>query len=240
MEITALERDMQIQSYRQQPDELESSLSIGLQPQAEVPSTFLADAAEYRASVLPGWTPSSQFYDDFTVIPGGVGSSWTVATTGAGTVSQPSAGIARLDSPSAGAAAKITALGTGIGDVGAGNVFCAFRAKLPVLTGSGLARGGLADGSLGNGYLVGVNTFNAHFHSVTSNSVAVRFVASEVETNDYHVFRMWWKQSGYPTGAVDDSAYAQSRQGGSGTRFPVVQLVNSASRMDLTHFVVWS
>lgn len=94
MEVTAQERDAEIQAYRSSYRENDGS--IGLKPQAET-SSFLSDARSARDQLIPDWTPTTEFYDDFSTLPGAVGSSWSLVLTGTASVSALSGGGCRFD-----------------------------------------------------------------------------------------------------------------------------------------------
>lgn len=191
METTALELDQKIQAYRMQPDELESR--VGLEPQGDVPSTFLADAVTGREQWIPGWTPATEFYDDFTVVPGGVGSSWTVAVlTGDATVTQPEAGVARLSSGDTGTA-YVHVLSITVPLPSAGNFYC--RARFRVTNAGSLnAACGVGARSLDNWFVYAglrraSSTAFYTFRSWSQNVVS----DAQVDSSAYVVAEVWWR-----------------------------------------------
>jgi hypothetical protein len=232
MEITAMERDQQIAAYRARAEELDTG--IGILPGAEVPTSFLADAAEYRAHVLPGWTPTSTFYEDFTVVPGGVGSSWTILASG-GTASLPAAGVARLSCTAVGQYIQITANAVSIPAQTAGNAFCAFRAKtVPTSTTAYLTGGAVG---AGQAVATGVIPGPALYGLFQSNRTANTDVA--VESSGYHMFYVWWRTNGKAMGAVDDSPSVFTTSSVSATRTPFL-LAQDIAYMDVTDYVAYT
>jgi hypothetical protein len=239
MEKTAMELDMQIQSYRMQPDEV--SQSVGLQPQGELPSTFLADAAEYRASVIPGWTPSSQFYDDFAIVPGGVGSSWTTALSGPGTVTAPEAGVARLTSP-LGGFCRMNVLSMVVPDPHNGYGFISFRALANT---TGPMAGGTTAAGGSNNLTVGKNSTAVlsrwWLALFTSGQSARETIPLEHDTTNFHVFKIWWKGTGAAFAAVDDSPIVSTAVAAIAAfdRFPSLTC-NATGYLDVTDYVCWT
>lgn len=249
MEITALERDMQIQSYRQQPDELESSLSVGLQPQGDTPSTFLVDAAEGRAAVLPGWTPSSTFYDDFTVVGGGVGSSWTAVAVSGAVISQPEEGVTRFaPGTDLNGGCDIQLLSFSVPLPSAGRFYCRARFRTtsigavttPVAIGVGTAT--VVSQRLSIGFRGNSAAGNAYYQLV---SQAVRHATSEVpsDTTTYHIGEIWWNGNGYVYGSVDGGGPTMNvPTSGASAKFPSIIATNAgvapttASVLDVTDY----
>lgn len=232
MEITAMERDQQIAAYRSRAEELDTG--IGILPGAEVPTSFLADAAEYRNAVLPGWTPSTTFYDDFTIVPGGVGSSWTVVTSGTATVSQPSANVARFDSPTGFVFANN--LSMSVPNPTSGRFFCACRAKISIATGTGIAGAGAATSTPSFAAQTGLNSTGATYYSLASTG-STR-TDTEWDSSQYVTFRLWWNIGGAAFGSTDDSPFV-SRSIPDAARTPYITARNAAARMDVTHYVAY-
>jgi hypothetical protein len=231
-----MELDQRIQAYRMQPDE--PDIRVGLTPFDDIPSTFLADAADYRASVLPGWTPTSTFSDDFTIVPGGVGSSWTVATTGSCTVSQPSANVARFDAPgpSGGASAYVSSVS--VPDPSAGMFFMACRAKITASLPNGVARAGAATSAGGFTGMAGINSFGATHYSLSAASRTD--TTYELDTSKYVTLRVWWKTGGAVFGSIDGSDIVSARSTFSAARLPYITAQNNAGRIDVTDYVAYT
>lgn len=247
MEITALERDMQIQSYRMQPDEPE--VSIGLTPQANIPSTFLADAIEYRNAVLPGWTPTNEFQDDFTIIPGGVGSSWAVVASGTGAaVSQPEAGVARFDSGSGSVSfARATRFGFAVPAPGTGFFFCAARFRTPVISATGTAVVGVGDaGTVQRNFvgLRGVSTSPSGYYQLVAQALEHDVSQSPTDTSGWHFGVMWWKSGSRAMGAIDGTSQLNVRSAGTNGRSPFLLAATSSAAerivLDVTDWVCWT
>jgi hypothetical protein len=235
-ERTAYNVDQQRAAWRAPPEPVPSI--GGPLPQGDVVTTFLQDAADFRSQVIPGWTPSTQFYDDFTVIPGGVGSSWTVATSGAGTVTQPSANVARFDSPGTGSAAAYVS-SVSVPDPSAGRFFCACLAKVSIATGVGVARTGTATNAGAASAMMGrFSTAAGAYYSLSSSSVSRTTV--ELDTSKYVTFRVWWKTGGSVFGSVDDSPFVFVRTAFSAARLPYISVQNAAARLDVTNYVAFT
>jgi hypothetical protein len=233
MEITAMERDQQIAAYRARAEEVDRG--IGVQPFAEVPVPFLTEAQAFQAQVLPGWTPTTTFYDDFTIVPGGVGSSWTVTTVGNGAVSQPSANVARFDSPGPSGSARAHVATVSVPDPSVGRFFCACRAKISAALPSGAARAG-AGTSLGASTAVaGINAFGAQYYSVAAN-VAVP-TTYELDSTKYVTLRVWWNTGSAVFGCVDDSPFVSTRSSVAAGRLPFIIAQNTTARIDVTDYV---
>ncbi len=236
METTAMELDQRIQAYRMQPDEPDSR--VGLTPFDDIPSTFLADAADYRSAVLPGWTPTTTFYDDFTVVPGGVGSSWTVATSGTGTVTQPAANVARFDQPGPTGNAAAYVASVSVPDPTVGRFFMACRAKITTSLPNGLARVGCATTSGASLAAAGINAFGATHYSVSS--IGRADTTRELDASRYVTLRVWWKTGGSVFGSIDDSDIVSTRTAFSAARLPYITAQNNAGRLDVTNYVAYT
>lgn len=207
METTAMELDQRIQAYRMQPDEPDTR--VGLMPQADTPSTFLADAIESRSAVLPGWTPSTTFYDDFTVIGGGAGSSWTAVAVNGATISQPTAGVTRFTSGlinTGGCYVQLQSFAVPL--PAAGRFYCRVRFKTPTIgtDTSVVAMGVAVDGTILQRLSVGFRgtvAAGTAFYQLVSQGI--KNATSDVPSDGslYHVGEMWWNGNGYVYGSVD-------------------------------------
>lgn len=205
IEITALERDMQIQSYRQQPDELESSLSVGLQPQGDTPSTFLADAIEARAAALPGWTPSNTLSDTFTTLPGDVGSSWTTSLAGTATITARSGGGARLNAPTGSATAYVSSMIVPLPT--AGRFYSRFVFGVTSLAGASALGvvSSVAGAPSGNRNYVLTLANSPSFSTLIGGTIyATPSPRTYIESlSTIHVGEIWWRTDGYIRIVID-------------------------------------
>lgn len=86
------ETDKELAAFRQKPEEPDPA--IGLRPQADNLPTLLTYATGRVESLFTGWTPTSTFSDTYSIVPGGVGSSWTTGGTGSVSLSNGVAVIA--------------------------------------------------------------------------------------------------------------------------------------------------
>ncbi len=247
METTAMELDMQIRSYRMQPDEV--SQSVGLTPQGELPSTFLADAAERRALAIPGWTPTTQFYDDFTVVPGGVGSSWSVSLSAGSTITAPSVGVARF-SGKASPHAIAWAPSISVPSPGVGRFYSSV--SFTVVSGYVAAQSGLRVGAatISGGVPVG-------FQVVGGIAFAVpRFVpfglgptrrggesTRQIDT-EAHTAELWWSDGYFRyslDGEIPVSVGAAANHIPTASPYMLVgNLAGAAFVVDITDYVCWS
>ena len=241
MEITAMERDQQIAAYRARAEELDTG--IGILPSAEVPTSFLADAIEARAAVLPGWTPSATFYDDFTVVGGGVGSSWTQQLVGTGAISQPAARVTRLTSGTSGGA-RIQLVSFPVPLPNAGSFYCRARFSTPVIgdvspilaIGVGTTPGNSQRLSLG---FRGTVDAGASFYQLVSQSVAHVRSPVESDTTLYHTSELWWNGNGNVYGSVDGCPRMVVPTSGATAKFPLVIVNNgltTAMTVDLSDY----
>ena len=234
-ERTAYNVDQQRAAWRAPPEPVPPM--GGALPQADMVTTFLQDAADYRSQVIPGWTPSTQFYDDFTIVPGGVGSSWTVVTVGTGAVSQPSANVARFDSPGPSGSASAYVASVPVPDPSAGRFFMACRAKITTSSPNGVARAGA--GTTAGTFLAvdGINAFGSKFYSLSA--AAVTNTQYELDTTKYVVLRVWWKTGGAVFGSIDDTPIVSTRSTFSAARLPYITAQNNAGRIDVTNYLAW-
>lgn len=244
--IMSIDREIAASHYKREAP----PLGIGYASQFDRPLTFLEAAAEFRSIVLAGWTPSSQFYDDFTIVPGGVGSSWSAILTGTGTITQPSAGVARLSyDGTPGNTARATNASFSVPPTGTGLFFCCARFRVTpsngspgiVAVGTGTAATGAQRSSIG---FRGAGTGNvAHFQLF---SQGVGDALTDVEANDggYHIARMWWRVDSPVFGAIDASRILSVPSAGSTAKVPtlvVASLTQSAAcDLDVTDYVCWT
>jgi hypothetical protein len=241
--IMSIDREIAASHYKREAP----PLGIGYASQFDRPLSFLETAAEFRSVVLAGWTPSSQFYDDFTIVPGGVGSSWAVTLTGTGTVTQPSAGIARLRSDGTpGNTARATNASFAIPPTGTGLFFCCARFRVTpangtpssVVVGTATAAGSQRS-SIGFRGTAGSSYFQLFSQSVGETQ-------SNVEANDgeYHIARMWWRTGSPVFGSIDDSRPLSVPSAGATAKVPSLLLVpfttSTACDLDVTNYVCWA
>lgn len=246
--IMSIDREIAASHYKREAP----PLGIGYASQFDRPLTFLEAAAEFRSIVLAGWTPSSQFYDDFTIVPGGVGSSWTVATSGGGTVTQPSDGTARVATGSAtGDLARIINTSISVASPGGGLFFCAARFKTAAIGDTifsivslGVGDSGAAQrnavGLRGNGTGSVASTFYQSFAQGLTQAV----FPVEVDTTGFHVGYLWWKTGSPVLAVVDDSPITSVRSAGASNKSPLITVINNGaqapSTLDVTDYVCWS
>jgi len=201
-ERTAYNVDQQRAAWRAPPEPVPSI--GGPLPQGEVVTTFLQDSADFRSQVIPGWTPTNTLSDDFAVLPGAVGSSWSTSLSGTGSVMAAPGGGVRLSGGTG--FANIYAASFSIPLPTAGRFYC--RARFAAATPNGIAGVGVTSTAAGvpsgNRNTVGAVT--------TLTDVNVRMGSSTYRTDPrvyvessttFHTTEMWWKGDGYLRFVVD-------------------------------------
>jgi hypothetical protein len=239
MEITPLERDRKIQSYRASARE-EVDTGAGLLPRGEIPFTFLQTAQQRQAQLIPGWTPTTTFYDDFTIVPGGVGSSWTNTLSGTATISAPSVGVARFTPGTGTAHSMVTSI-----TVPAANTGRFYSvAKIQLATIASASGGVGVRGNAGSpaGELVAVRASvpaAAPFFRLASSQASVPVVTSPVEIDvSTHTLELWWNGDGYSRGAADGCVTMALRcPTFTGTPNPYLFMSGTTAIWDVTDYV---
>jgi hypothetical protein len=235
METTAMELDQRIQAYRMQPDEPDSR--VGLTPFSDIPSTFLADAQARQAQLIPGWTPTTTVSDDFTVIPGGVGSVWTTQTTNSATITAPSVGTVRLTGSSG--VARFWDAALTIPSPSAGRFYSATQFSISAI-------GLTAAPMLVQGYSGSFGGASMSFGMFSATAVLLggrRNTTSVLGTRAFdassHLVEAWFTGDGYVRFAFDGEYIVSFPWGLSFTGTPyVAPLVSNNAVMDMTDIVV--
>jgi hypothetical protein len=226
-ERTAYNVDQQRAAWRAPPEPVPSI--GGPLPQGDVVTTFLQDAVERRSQVIPGWTPTTTFYDDFTTLPGTGSSLWAIGGSGQITPpTQPSAGVARFSDTS------MIAASVSVPTANAANFYCAFKA-IAAVSSTSIMRCGI----IGGGIISAVGIFSAGSAFFRLSAGAVVSTPVEKETTNYHLFEMWWKAGGYTYASVDGSVYVSARPAtAGGTKNPWLNATNTGGGyMDITDSV---
>jgi hypothetical protein len=233
--IMSIDREIAASHYKREAP----PLGIGYASQFDRGTTFLEDAVEHRSLAIPGWTPASQFYDDMTILPGDVGSTWVLS--GGGTVTRPEAGVARLTGTSL-TTAIIRAASVVVPDPTAGNTYIAFRARLVSFDApNGLMLGGSSNAGASSVYAAAQYIVSSAFFSgtITAGANFKRLISTvEIEQDSFHLFELWWKQDGYMNVSIDRCVTMTAAVVGTATRAPDVRAFRG--QWDLTHYVCWS
>lgn len=244
METTALELDQRIQSYRMQPDD--PDVSIGLIPQADVASTFLADSIEARSLAIPGWTPSTTLSDDFSTLPGAVGSSWSTALTGTGAITALTGGGARFSAGTGSAIAYVPTMSVPLPSAGRFYARFRFAAATPggnVRLGASSTVAGSPSGTA-HSVLPVLTTFINIWPNI-GNSVYFTNPRVYIESSTtWHVAEMWWKGDGYVRFLFDGAVpFVQSPLASQvlSSAVPFISATVSAlSVLDVSNFVAFT
>ena len=207
-ERTAYNVDQQRAAWRAPPEPVPSM--SGALPQGEIVTTFLQDAVDRRSQLIPGWTPTTTFQDDFTVLPGAVGSSWSVQAGSGGTVAAPSVGVARFSA--SGTSSQADAWIPTVSAAATGNFYCAASFSLvSVPTGSGiaLARIGACTLSLGVPSSAAIAA-GVRYPSVSASNYILTYIGSRnaistvhMDAGVSHLAEMWWRGNGRVWAAID-------------------------------------
>jgi hypothetical protein len=230
--ILSIDREIAASHYRREGP----PLGFGFASQFEHEATFMEKVTDRLQIVQPGWTPTTTFYDDFTIVPGGVGSSWTVTLAGTGTVTAPSVGVARFTSGTSQARAHVATVA--VPNPSAGNFYCACSFKTPSVSsdGSPAALIGAATSAAASRSALGVRsnaTAQPFYHLLTS--VFTR-IPVEVEMSNYHLGEIWWKTGGAVFCSIDGCASISAPTSASGSRLPFIQAINASVTLDVTDY----
>lgn len=209
MERTTFEIDQTISAARRRRDEVD--VSIGNPAAWETPQTLSSIAAERRAALIPGWTPTTTFHDAFDVLPGAGGSAWSIEVANGGTVASTGAGTATYAANAALGAAVAWNPSISVPRPATGKFYSILRFKCAgtfvnlssIRTGAIVVAGGLPNTE--KAVLAGMSastsmTFFVSPWSLTGGPIIK--TATEVDTA-YHYGEVWWTGNGYAYGAID-------------------------------------
>jgi len=232
-ERTALSVDQERAAFRPPPEMNPPALGLG-----KITPTFLQESQALQAIRIPGWTPTTTFYDDFTILPGDVGSSWTTGLTGTASVSA-TGGVARL-TPGTGHA-WIWAPSVVIPDPTGGQFYCRVLFSSPD-TATPMDSSPTQDLNIGAQHLIvgapgGANIFVGARNSISPTRYYLRgasFLSSVYASADQHFVEMWWNGDGSIWASIDSEPPFMSTRGDAQGYVPFVgNIVNAGYRLDL-------
>jgi hypothetical protein len=235
-ERTVLSVDKERAAFRPQPEQPPPLFG------SPVPArTFLQDSQALQQLRIPGWTPTTTFYDDFTIVPGGVGSSWSVATTGTGTVTAPSSGVARFTAGTG--SAQSWAPSVSVPQATSGRFYCRARFAFP-FTAEGAVSGLASFGATGVAGTPSGFATRLGIRSVVSTSryvlisLASAVSAMYIDANE-HIAELWWTGNGRAYACVDSSEPSFLIVPNAFSSTPAAPSIAAAigSVMDITDFV---
>lgn len=231
--ILSIDREIAASHYKREAP----PLGIGFASQFENEETFLEKVAHRLQIVHPGWTPTTTFHDDFTIVPGGVGSSWTNTLSGTAAITAPSVGVARF-APGTGTALSAVTSVT-VPNVTAGKFYSAASFRFASASISSLAGFGVR-GTSGVRIALGhVLSSNAVFFVVAHNPPLITSALSVEIDQGEHFGEMWWNGDGVVRTAIDGAPVRHlslSTVGFTGTPLPTIFTTTNGVILDVTDY----
>lgn len=207
MERTTFEIDQTISAARRRRDEVD--VSIGNPASWEATPSLSTIAAERRAALIPGWTPTTTFHDTFDVLPGAGGSLWSTSFGGTGTLTAPAAGVAAFNTVTNSGFSQAWAPSITIPKPASGKFYMlasfavtgSKTAGMSHMVGAVVISGGVPGSSA---MFVGAlgPTSTAFYVAPWSLSGVIKTTATEVDSS-FHYGELWWTGNGYAFAAID-------------------------------------